>query len=238
LLLYEQDSHETSLWGQAGHHHFWFGRGHTYLTCITRFKLLLNNDPSVPPLPNGLNVLDVIRDYLKGFHDYICTYMQKTRGARLYDQKRFRYCLTVPAMWNDEAKCIMREAAIRAGIIEATDHPDRLMLTSEPEAAALYCQKHCVEFNLRHGEQFLICDAGGGTVDLVVFEIDGDGPSRRLKEITTGRGGNCGSTFLDYNLKAYLRTRFGAYITLDHIILEEMVKTFIESIKVSAECLV
>jgi hypothetical protein len=115
------------------------------MTCITRFKLLLNNDPSVPPLPNGLNVLDVIRDYLKGFHDYICTYMQKTRGARLYDQKRFRYCLTVPAMWNDEAKCIMREAAIRAGIIEATDHPDRLMLTSEPEAAALYCQKHCVE---------------------------------------------------------------------------------------------
>lgn len=75
-------------------------------------------------------------------------------------------------MWSDRAKAIMREASIRAGLINNNDHPDRLMLISEPEAAALYCEKKSEQFNLRHGQRFMICDAGGGTVDLIVFEIN------------------------------------------------------------------
>ncbi|KAG1437703.1 hypothetical protein G6F55_014055 [Rhizopus delemar] len=91
----------------------------------------------------------------------------------------------------------MREAAIRANIINRWDHPSRLMLISEPEAAALYCEKKCDQFNLGHGQRFLICDAGGGTVDLIVFEIDDSGEKRALKEVTKGSGDSCGSTFLD-----------------------------------------
>lgn len=55
----------------------------------------------------------------------------------------------------------MRDAAIKAGLIDENDHRDRLMLISEPEAAALYCEKKCDQFNLRHGDRFMICDAGG-----------------------------------------------------------------------------
>jgi hypothetical protein len=55
----------------------------------------------------------------------------------------------------------MRDAAIKAGLIDEGDHRDRLMLISEPEAAALYCEKKCEQFNLRHGDKFMICDAGG-----------------------------------------------------------------------------
>ena len=75
-------------------------------------------------------------------------------------------------MWSDHAKAAMREAAIRAGLVQRGDHPERLMLISEPEAAALYCEKKSEQFNLVHGQRFMICDAGGGTVDLIVFEID------------------------------------------------------------------
>jgi molecular chaperone DnaK (HSP70) len=75
-------------------------------------------------------------------------------------------------MWSDRAKATMREAALRAGLINSNDHPDRLMLISEPEAAALYCEKKSEQFNLKHGQRFMICDAGGGTVDLIVFEIN------------------------------------------------------------------
>ena len=64
-------------------------------------------------------------------------------------------------MWSDRAKNTMRDAAIKAGLIDETDHRDRLMLISEPEAAALYCEKKCEQFNLRHGDKFMICDAGG-----------------------------------------------------------------------------
>lgn len=64
-------------------------------------------------------------------------------------------------MWSDKSKQIMREAAIQSGIISKDDHRDRLMLISEPEAAALYCEKTCDKFNMQHGDEFMICDAGG-----------------------------------------------------------------------------
>jgi molecular chaperone DnaK (HSP70) len=63
----------------------------------------------------------------------------------------------------------MRTAAIQAGLISAHDPPDRLMITSEPEAGALYCEKSCRESNLMEGDRFMICDAGGGTIDLIVL---------------------------------------------------------------------
>lgn len=69
-------------------------------------------------------------------------------------------------MWSDRAKATMREAAIKAGLIEENDHRDRLMLISEPEAAALYCEKKCEQFDLRHGDKFMICDAGGKTLSI------------------------------------------------------------------------
>ena len=85
-----------------------------------------------------------------------------SRGiARDFRQDSFRYCLTVPAMWSDRAKALMRESAIRAGLIKEADHRDRLMLISEPEAAAIYCERKCEQFNLKGGDKFMICDAGG-----------------------------------------------------------------------------
>lgn len=72
-------------------------------------------------------------------------------------------------MWSDKAKATMREAAIMAGLIQEDDHRDRLMLISEPEAAALYCEKKCEQFNLKHNDRFMICDAGGIQQEKLMF---------------------------------------------------------------------
>jgi molecular chaperone DnaK (HSP70) len=111
-------------------------------------------------------------------------------------------------MWSGKSKQIMRDAAIKSGIISATDHHNRLTLISEPEAAALYCEKNCDKFDMQDGDEFMICDAGGGTVDLIVFlvEIDADGV-RKFKESTEGLGKSCGSTFIDSNFKKLLRKK-------------------------------
>lgn len=76
-------------------------------------------------------------------------------------------CLTVPAIWSDESKAFMREASIKAGIIEHDDPIHRLELISEPEAAAAYCEYKYKSWNLSDGNTFMIVDAGGGTVDLI-----------------------------------------------------------------------
>lgn len=60
----------------------------------------------------------------------------------------------------------MREAMVQAGILSIDDPPSRLLLVSEPEAAAIYCGRHC--WDMDRLDKFMIVDAGGGTVDLIV----------------------------------------------------------------------
>lgn len=61
----------------------------------------------------------------------------------------------------------MREAMIKANIIDRGDPIDRLHLISEPEAAAAYCENKYKSWDLTHGDTFMIIDAGGGTLDLI-----------------------------------------------------------------------
>jgi molecular chaperone DnaK (HSP70) len=86
---------------------------------------------------------------------------------------------------------------------------------------------------LGHGQRFLICDAGGGTVDLIVFEIDDSGERRALKEVTKGLGDSCGSTFLDIRMREYLKDRFYHHGKVSDTAMESMMETFIDTIKVN-----
>ena len=63
----------------------------------------------------------------------------------------------------------MREAMIRADIIQADNPPERLVLVGEPEAAAMYCEKQCESWtSMQDQDTFMIVDAGGGTVDIII----------------------------------------------------------------------
>ncbi|KAI9006604.1 hypothetical protein CLU79DRAFT_779903 [Phycomyces nitens] len=229
VLLYENGTKNMIAWGyqaialskKPGN------TGHL----VERFKLLL--DPSVDnvrSLPNGLTVLEVIADYLRGLLEYTMPEIKRVQGSH-FTQDKMMYCLTVPAIWSDQAKATMREAAIRAGIISSEDPPDRLVLTSEPEAAALYCKSMGEIFKLKSGDRFMICDAGGGTVDLIVFELHEESKNTVLREITKGSGGFCGSTFLDVNVQRLIENRFGEHAPRNTRIIEHMVKGFINEAK-------
>jgi molecular chaperone DnaK (HSP70) len=189
----------------------------------------------MPELPEGMTVLKVISDYLKDFHKNICNEMQGALGARDFDKKKaqFRYCLTVPAMWTDRAKTIMREAAIQAGIIDREDHPDRLILIGEPESAALYSEKMKGGITIKSGETLMICDAGGGTIDLTTFKKTIEGESKSFQEITEGYGNSCGSAQLDLNLKNYiLRMTKSRPIPITEKAMDELLDHFQKQVKV------
>ncbi|KAI9025151.1 hypothetical protein CLU79DRAFT_744308 [Phycomyces nitens] len=198
---------------------------------VKRFKLCL--DPETKDsinLPSQLTTFQVISDYLGFFHKHILSEISRRLG-KVYDPNRFRYSLTVPAAWDDSAKSIMRRAAIKAGIIAQNDHPARLVLTSEPEAASLFCQNSSKEFDLGHGDRFMICDAGGGTVDLIVFEIKETNGSKTLQEITKGSGKSCGSTFLDIRMQNILEKRLGKHSKTNNKAVEFLLNHFITMVK-------
>lgn len=174
-----------------------------------------------------------IADYLRALHKHVLE--DVTKGfAKNYDPDTFRYCLTVPAMWSDLAKHSMRKAAAMAGLIRQSDPQDRLILISEPEAAALYCERMCEQVNLKKGDRMLICDAGGGTVDLIVFEVVDDRiqSNNRLKEVTKGIGESCGSVFLDEKFKLLMQEKLGDQAkTLPAAAMNNLMDQFVDNIK-------
>ncbi|KAK5829338.1 hypothetical protein F5H01DRAFT_393365 [Linnemannia elongata] len=198
---------------------------------LSKYKLHLDDAAGPhPPLPNGLTVVDAIADYLRLFHAHVT--VLKGFGSA-FEQQHIQYCLSVPAMWTDNAKAIMRQAALQAGMISPLDPPHRLLLISEPEAAALYCEKKCDQFQIGHGQRFMICDAGGGTVDLIVFEVSVGPHGRTLREVTRGSGHSCGSIFLDERMEALLRKRFAKWqekgLTAANWV--QLMETFIHNVK-------
>ncbi|KAF9542382.1 hypothetical protein EC957_002117 [Mortierella hygrophila] len=200
---------------------------------LSKYKLHLDDAAGPhPPLPNGLTVVDAIADYLRLFHAHVIQTVLKGFGSS-FEQQHIQYCLSVPAMWTDNAKAIMRQAALRAGMISPLDPPHRLLLISEPEAAALYCEKKCDQFQIGHGQRFMICDAGGGTVDLIVFEVAVGPHGRTLREVTRGSGHSCGSIFLDERMEALLRKRFAKWqekgLTAANWV--QLMETFIHNVK-------
>ncbi|MDN6500011.1 MAG: Hsp70 family protein [Yaniella sp.] len=163
-------------------------------------------DPiNLPPLPPGKSEIDVAADYLFKLRQAIRAQLQKALGEVFTREERnIRYYLTVPAIWNDAGKAATRTAAIQAGFLR-DENDNRLTLVSEPEAAALFCAKSGL-LNLKVGDAILIVDCGGGTVDLIAYEVEEEQPVS-VMECTAGAGDSCGSTALNRNFSNILRAK-------------------------------
>lgn len=72
------------------------------------------------------------------------------------------------------------QAAELAGIKPVT-------VVKEPEAAALYSIK-TLDFSIKDNDAFVVCDAGGGTVDLISYEVMATLPQLKVKELVPGTG--------------------------------------------------
>lgn len=150
-------------------------------TFINNFKMELrrkNDMRSGEPclMVNGRKFLlvDIIADYLRELKSFALGNIQATR-TQTVRKKQIRWCLTVPAIWTDEDKDLMRRAAQKAELIgESRDEQRRLVFAYEPEAAAIFCQlKDQIPAlsGMNPGTRFMVVDCGGGTIDIVTYEI-------------------------------------------------------------------
>ena len=163
-------------------------------------------DPiNLPPLPPGKSEVDVAADYLFKLRQAMRHQLIKTLGEVFNREERnIRYFLTVPAIWNDAGKAATRAAAIQAGFLR-DENDNRLTLITEPEAAAMFCTKTGL-LNLKIRDAVLIVDCGGGTVDLIAYEVEEETPFT-VAECTAGSGDSCGSTALNRNFSNILRAK-------------------------------
>ncbi|KAJ3079384.1 hypothetical protein HK100_010436 [Physocladia obscura] len=87
------------------------------------------------------------------------------------------WVVTVPAIWKESAKKLMRRAAEMAGM-------KNLRIVLEPEAAStwvLSLTENRKADKLKKGDVFIVADCGGGTIDVTVHELT-SGTDSTVKE--------------------------------------------------------
>lgn len=114
------------------------------------------------------------------------------------------WVITVPAIWDDEAKAITREAAVLAGINGNEGSPP-LLLCLEPEGAIVASMVDAsaeIQAGMVRGSGVMILDCGGGTVDVTVSEIVDTEPYS-LKEVLPASGDAWGGTIVDSKARKF-----------------------------------
>ncbi|KAF2815177.1 uncharacterized protein BDZ99DRAFT_408930 [Mytilinidion resinicola] len=171
---------------------------------------------------------DVAADYLRLVWEYTRDDIRRMKGDDWESLYSLKVVLTVPAIWSPAAKEKTEKVALAAGL------PKNLSLVSEPEAAALAVMKdkNDEEKTMQVGDAFVVCDAGGGTVDLISYKVTGVNPMQ-MEECAVGDGDLCGSVFVDAAFEKYVKTVVGEgdYNTIREKAKKRMMKEFEVSVK-------
>ncbi|KAK3099348.1 hypothetical protein FSP39_003120 [Pinctada imbricata] len=176
-----------------------------------RFKMMLHNNKVLRRDSKILDETDKPLEAMKVFSmsiKFLKDHLFKSIKDKVPEIQSddIHYVLTVPAIWDDNAKQFMREAAMKAGIKR-----EHLSIALEPEAASIHCQNLPVEKQtvgevsflkvVKSGTKYMIVDLGGGTADITVHQRSGDG---RLKEIRPASGGPWGGKSVDDTFLQFL----------------------------------
>ncbi|KAK1625478.1 hypothetical protein BDP81DRAFT_463979 [Colletotrichum phormii] len=160
------------------------------------FKLLLVDERDLPENIQDSSQIATARRLAKSANKEPC--IVSTVGDAMVKMCRFHVVITLPAIWPDYAKARMRRAAEDAGLLKPRPAGETsLSFISEPEAAALATMKDLSKMpTAQVGNHIVVCDAGGGTVDLITYEILSLDPFI-VREAVQSDGDLCGGVFLD-----------------------------------------
>jgi len=115
--------------------------------------------------------VEIIAKYLAHIKAHTIKNLDIHYGKGLWRTLPLTLVVTVPAVWSDAAKHSTLQAVDKAGFnnIELPQLK-RIVLTTEPEAAAIYTIQSMrggiQDDQFAVGDGFIVCDMGGGTVDL------------------------------------------------------------------------
>lgn len=148
--------------------------------------------------------VEVATDYLRRVCERICLAL-----PHVISRAEIELVITVPVGWSDRATELTYKAFDRAGFNKKTfPKLKNMILVTEPEAASYYTALDNREAGndiLKKDEIFILCDAGGGTVDVIAFMVKSLDPHLELVRVSEPSKNKCGGSFVDANFKGWLR---------------------------------
>jgi hypothetical protein len=151
---------------------------------------LLFPDPKALRVDHRNNGERLTSNYLTCLRKNVTELLKISLCANVLETTAVEFIITVPAIWSEAAQAKTMSCAERAGMGVGP----KLIL--EPEAAIM----HAVDqepSKLEVGDIVVVCDAGGGTVDLISYMVDQLRPILEVSEVAPGTGSACGSNFLN-----------------------------------------
>ncbi|KAL9622722.1 MAG: hypothetical protein Q9160_003032 [Pyrenula sp. 1 TL-2023] len=142
--------------------------------------------------------IEMVTDFLKALKAKFESEI-RSQNKHFIDMPRYYYC-GYPPGWKPEETAKLSLACLKAGL-------DDIRMVSEPEAAAnaLLADDSFNRQNLERGDGILVVDAGGMTVDTIVYEIVQTRPSFATREVMVGDSANCGSAFINTRCREAIR---------------------------------
>lgn len=175
-------------------------------------------DPLACPPAYDASAEKLVKDYLTALRKHVEQILRYKLPQSALHSTPIEFIITVPAVWSDSAQAKTRACAEEAGMGVGS----ALHIISEPEAAAMYALDAMDPHDLNVDDTFLLCDAGGGTVDLITYSISAMKPALRLAEASPGTGALCGASFLNRRFQKLLEEKLNSEPGWDDEILEEV----------------
>ncbi|KND95002.1 hypothetical protein TOPH_00406 [Tolypocladium ophioglossoides CBS 100239] len=152
--------------------------------------------------------VEVIGDYMREFWKHGYKDIARSVGKSRIDTSRFELVVTLPAIWPSYVRMRLRKAIEMAGLLDARlTGETTLSFISGLEAATLAIMHDFVDrADFKKNDQFVVCDAGGGTVDIISYKVMREKPPK-IRESIQGDGKLCGAVFLDEGFLRLLKSK-------------------------------
>ncbi|KAJ6032675.1 hypothetical protein N7540_003407 [Penicillium herquei] len=151
-------------------------------------------------LPDGQTPVSVMTGFLFQVYDHLSRILISMFGDEKFHQGAIDFYFTIPACWVHETQEAMRTAIENAGFGSCPLHEVKLL--AEPEAAIMSVIQE-THLKIETGDGVMICDCGGGTVDIATYHVT-DLANSSLERISTTMGGKCGGASIDCRLYEHL----------------------------------
>ena len=149
---------------------------------------------------------EIVTDYLTKIRQCACLPTNIDLDLLARTKTPVDIVITVPVNWSYAAKNATFKAFRDAGFNKSifTTLEDTILI-SEPEAASYFTARDQQADLLSREECFVLVDAGGGTVDVVSYQVKQTASNFKIDKATDPESGRCGSVFIDMAFKKWLR---------------------------------
>jgi hypothetical protein len=157
----------------------------------------------IPRLPSGVTLMQVYADFLGYLFEHTREFFEtrtpngKDIWSRL--QNDIVIVLTTPNGWDTRQQHFLQKAVVKAKLTREDDVDKRIEFITESEASVHFALPHTKTHTwLKPGTTFMVTDAGGSTVDSVLYECQAIDPKLVLREV-------CASDCVQVGILYFLR---------------------------------